>query len=100
MKFVAYAAAGLLGFLLLGAAAGEPDSFRFVVIGDRTGETQAGVYERVWKEAAAEHPAFAVGTGDTIEGLHDETAAMQWIGAARAWPQSFSFYLAPGNHDV
>ena len=30
----------------------EPDSFRFVILGDRTGESQRGVYEQVWKEVA------------------------------------------------
>lgn len=100
MKFFACASASLLGLLLLGATAGEPDSFRFAVIGDRTGESQPGVYERVWQDAAAEHPAFAVGVGDTIEGLHDNTAEQQWIEARRIWPRSFGFHVAPGNHDI
>lgn len=100
MKWWACLGAALLSVLLYGATASQPDSFRFVIIGDRTGEAQPGVYERVWKEAAAEHPAFAVGVGDTIEGLHDDTAEAQWIEARLAWPAGFGFYLAPGNHDI
>ena len=97
IRSLACASAALLAILLLTAAAQEPESFRFVVIGDRTGETQPGVYERVLKDAAAEHPAFAVGVGDTIQGLHDNTAEAEW----RAIPQAaFPLYLAPGNHDI
>jgi predicted phosphodiesterase len=100
MRLWALLAAALLAVLRFAATAAQPDSFRFVVIGDRTGESQSGVYERVWKDAAAEHPAFAVGVGDTIEGLHDDTAEAQWIDARRLWPKGFDFYLAPGNHDI
>ena len=34
--------------LAIAFAAPEPSSFRFVLLGDRTGETVAGIYERVW----------------------------------------------------
>jgi hypothetical protein len=47
-------------------ASAQNDSFRFVILGDRTGETQPSVYERVWQEAAAEDPAFVVSVGDSI----------------------------------
>lgn len=100
MKFAAYASAALLSFLLLGATAQPPDSFRFVVVGDRTGEAQAGVYERIWREATVMQPAFVVGVGDTIEGMHDDSAEMQWADAMRAWPKNLTFYVAPGNHDI
>jgi hypothetical protein len=88
--------------LLWAATAQPPDSFRFVVLGDRTGEAQPGVYERVWKDAAAEGPAFAVSVGDTIEGLNDETAETEWQQVEKilsSWNR-FPHYLAPGNHDI
>ena len=76
---IACASVAALAILLLAAAAQEPDSFRFVVLGDRTGEAQPGVYERVWKDAAhTEGPAFVVSVGDTIQGLNDETADAEW----------------------
>lgn len=100
MRLRACAGAALLCLMLLGAAAAGPDSFRFVVIGDRTGEAQPGVYERVWHAVAAEHPAFALGVGDTIEGLHDDTAESQWIDVRRIWPKGLDFFSAPGNHDI
>jgi len=90
--------AGAVAALLL--AAPGPDSFRFVVLGDRTGETEPGVYERVQKDAAAEHPAFAVGVGDTIQGLHDETAEAEWLAIEKMPKTPFPLYLAPGNHDI
>jgi predicted phosphodiesterase len=94
MKIVCASAAT---FALLLAAAQGPDSFRFVVVGDRTGEAEPGVYERVLKDAAAERPAFAVSVGDTIQGLHDETAEAEW---QRVQQATFALYLAPGNHDL
>ncbi len=67
-------AAALGAWLLADRAAAQKDSFPFVILGDRTGEAQPGVYERVWRAAAAENPAFAVSVGDSIEGLNDATA--------------------------
>jgi Icc protein len=99
---IACASVAALAILLLAAAAQEPDSFRFVVLGDRTGEAQPGVYERVWKDAAAEGPAFVVSVGDTIQGLNDETADAEWQQAEKilsSWKR-FPLYLTPGNHDI
>jgi 3',5'-cyclic-AMP phosphodiesterase len=79
-----------------------PGSFRFAILGDRTGEPQPGVYEQVWKEVAAENPAFVVGVGDTIQGMNDAGAEAEWrevdriLGPFRRYP----LYLAAGNHDV
>lgn len=95
--FLTCAAVLALASLLLTAAAPQSSSFRFVVIGDRTGETQPGVYERVWKEAETEHAAFAVGVGDTIQGLNDNTAEKEWLAIGKS---VLPFFLAPGNHDV
>jgi predicted phosphodiesterase len=87
---------------LLTAAAQESKSFRFAVIGDRTGEAQQGVYEEVWKELAAENPAFVLSAGDTIEGTSDATVDGQWQEIERflsSWKR-FPLYLAAGNHDI
>jgi len=95
-----------IALIALGLAAlvwaAPPGSFRFVILGDRTGETQAGVFEQVWREAAAEDPAFVVSVGDNIEGGDDATAEAQW----RAWQRivapfsRYPLYLTPGNHDI
>jgi hypothetical protein len=83
-------------------AARANDSFQFVILGDRTGETEPGVYERVWQEAAAEEPAFVLSVGDSIQGLNDATTEAEW----RQFEQiltpyrRFLLYLTPGNHDI
>lgn len=97
-----------LGVWLLGnrataqRGATQNDSFRFVILGDRTGEAEPGVYERVWQEAATENPAFVLSVGDSIQGLNDATAEAEW----RQFEQiltpyrRFPLFLAPGNHDI
>jgi predicted phosphodiesterase len=94
----------LLGLLLAWAAiATAADArLRFAIIGDRTGEAQAGVFEQVWKELDAEKPDFVVGVGDTVEGLHDDTAEAQWREVRKILQpyKKYPLYLAPGNHDI
>jgi 3',5'-cyclic-AMP phosphodiesterase len=82
--------------------AGENASFQFVILGDRTGEAQPRVYERVWQEAAAEDPAFVVSVGDSIQGLNDTTAEIEWRQFERILTpyRRFPLFLAPGNHDI
>src|SRR5579872_5524311 len=93
----------VLSAALLWAAAAQnrPDGFHFILLGDRTGEAQPGVWEQVWKQAAAEKPAFLVGAGDTIEGGNDATADAEWREAKLilAPYAAIPLYLAPGNHD-
>jgi 3',5'-cyclic-AMP phosphodiesterase len=94
--------AAALAVLLAIVRAAPDTSFRFVLLGDRTGEAQPGIYERVWQQTAADGPAFVVSVGDSIEGLNDATAAAEWQQehAARGAYQKIPFYLTPGNHDV
>ena len=80
------------------AAACAQSNFRFVILGDRTGETVPGVYAQAWKELAAENPAFVLSVGDTIQGLNDATAEKEWQ-ILRAY-RLFPLFLAPGNHDI
>jgi len=95
-------AAVVLAALARDPAPDNPAAFRFVLLGDRTGDVQPGVWERVWQEAAAENPAFILGVGDTIEGGADATAESEWRQVERllAPYARFPLYLAPGNHDV
>ncbi len=92
----------LVAWLLGSRAAAQKDSFQFVILGDRTGETEPGVYERVWREAAAEGPAFVLSVGDSIQGLNDATAETEWQQFERILTpyRRFPLYLAPGNHDI
>ena len=80
----------------------DQTSFRFAILGDRTGGAQPGVYEQAWRETAAERPAFAIATGDAIEGLDDATAPAQWQEVERILQpfRRFPLYAVPGNHDI
>jgi predicted phosphodiesterase len=94
-------AAVALAFLRAGFPA-EQASFRFAILGDRTGEAQAGVYPQAWRELAAQRPAFVVATGDLIEGSNDADAPAQWREAERMLEpfKRFPLHSVPGNHDV
>jgi len=91
-----------IALLLIAFVAKAEDSFRFVIIGDRTGEVQSGVYEAVWRAVAAEKPAFVLSVGDTIQGLRDETAEAEWqqVEKILAPYRRLKLYLTPGNHDI
>ena len=77
-------------------------TFHFILLGDRTGEAQPGVYEQVWKEATSEDPAFVVTVGDTIQGLDDGSAEGEWQAVQQILKpyHRFPFYPAAGNHDI
>src|SRR5438876_12422936 len=95
----------LLAILAMLAAIGpaaDPPPLGFAILGDRTGEAQAGVFEQVSKELDAERPDFVVTVGDTIEGLHDETAEPEWQGVEQLLRsyKKYPLYLAPGNLDI
>lgn len=101
--YITAAAAALAGITLLLEAAGPPAEaeFHFAIVGDRTGGAQPGVYERVWREIRAWHPAFVVTAGDTIEGGNDSTAAAEWRQLRPLWRQyGGPIYFTPGNHDI
>ncbi len=89
-------------WLLGNRVAAQNNSFQFVILGDRTGETQPGIYQRVWQEAAAENPTFVLSVGDSIQGLHDATAEAEWREFERilAPYRRFPLFLTPGNHDI
>jgi len=80
----------------------EPAGFRFAIVGDRTGEAQPGIWERVWREVNKSNPAFVVSVGDVIQGQDDATAETQWreLLLTLATYRRIPIYFAPGNHDV
>jgi Icc protein len=92
----------LLLYLVRSGAAPDAESFRFVILGDRTGGAQPGVYEAAWQETAAEHPDFVISIGDTIEGSNDRTAQTEWQEVERILQpyKQYPLYLVPGNHDI
>jgi len=87
--------------LAFGAGRQAPNDFRFCILGDRTGDAQPGIYERVWRDAVSMHPDFVINVGDTIQGGNDATAQAEWDALRPLWAQyQFPFYFTPGNHDI
>ncbi len=75
--------------------------FRFAIIGDRTGQAQPGVYERVWREVDRSHPDFIINAGDVIQGGDDATAEREWREVRAVWQRyRYSLFFTPGNHDI
>lgn len=95
LAFVALCIGGL-------AAADSPrNDFRFVILGDRTGDAQPGVYEKIWSEVEALHPDLVINVGDTIQGGNDLTAAAEWSALRPLWNRyGRPIYFTPGNHDI
>lgn len=85
-----------------GVAGDTNEDFRFAILGDRTGEAVPGVYEEAWRETDADHPAFVITVGDTIQGGHDDRAQAEWRSVQRtiARYRKYRIFFVPGNHDV
>ena len=93
--------AAALAVMALAAADSPPNDFRFSILGDRTGDAQPGIYERVWSEIDALDPDFAINVGDTIQGSNDTEAASEWRALAPLWERHrYPMYFTPGNHDI
>jgi len=92
----------LTAAIVLVAYAAGPSGFRFVILGDRTGEAVAGVYREIWRELDHDHPDFVVSVGDTIQGGDDRTVDAEWrkILALLTPYRRYRIFFAPGNHDV
>lgn len=92
---------GALAALALLAAGSPANNFRFAILGDRTGDAQPGIYEQVWREIDGEHPDFVINVGDTIQGGHDATVALEWRALRPFWERHpYPIYFTPGNHDI
>jgi hypothetical protein len=78
-------------------------TIRFVVIGDRTGRHQPGVYEQAIAEISRLRPDFSITVGDQIEGYSSDSTeiAVQWREYySIVKPLPSPLYLTPGNHDI
>lgn len=98
-------------FLLCGAlfsqTAKAPASYRFIVLGDRSGSPRPGIFPAVIAKAMSLSPvpAFYINVGDLIQGYTSDTAELrrQW-GEVKAelkpLTDKFPFHGVPGNHDI
>ena len=80
----------------------DTGSFRFVILGDRTGSAFPGAYEEAWKETDMDRPDFVINVGDTIQGGNDETLDPEWrhIQESLTPYRKYKLFFVPGNHDV
>ena len=91
----------LAAIAALTAANTPKNDFRFAILGDRTGDADAGIYERVWREIDSQHPDFVINAGDTIQGGNDATAEAEWQTLRPIWNRyRYPLYFTPGNHDI
>jgi predicted phosphodiesterase len=78
-------------------------TFRFAVIGDRTGGYVGEVFEEIINEVRLFDPDFVICVGDLIEGYSDDTLLLhaQWdtiLENVSTLP--CPFYFVAGNHDI
>ena len=91
----------LAGFAGVRAWSEPRNDFRFCILGDRTGDAQAGVYESVWRDVDLAHPDFVINVGDTIQGGNDVTARAEWDALRPLWERyNYPQHFTPGNHDI
>ena len=72
----------------------DPGEFTFAILGDRTGEAVAAVYQ--------DHPDFVINVGDTIQGGNDRTVETEWQAVENLIVpyRRYKFFFVPGNHDI
>jgi hypothetical protein len=82
----------------------EPgDRFSFVIVSDRTGGAQPGVFQRGLAITDLLAPSFAIQVGDLIEGYVTDPEALnvQWQEIDQMLSELRTpLFLVPGNHDV
>ena len=88
-------------FAGLGASPEPRNDFRFSILGDRTGDADPQIYERVWHDLDLLHPDFVINVGDTIQGGNDATAQAEWRALRPLWKRyKYPQFFTPGNHDI
>jgi len=93
----------LITILFVFVADAANDSYRFMVVGDRTGGCVGGVFSEIIDEVTLYDPDFVMCVGDLIHGYTDDTLALhaQWdtlIAIVEKLP--CPFYFVAGNHDI
>ncbi|OHB55345.1 MAG: hypothetical protein A2Y12_11580 [Planctomycetes bacterium GWF2_42_9] len=84
-------------------AVDNPNDFHFVVMGDRTGKEEKGVFEQIINKVNIMSPAFVVSVGDNIQGytLDANSANKMWDEYdALISKLNVPFLKTAGNHDI
>ena len=81
-----------------------PDSFQFVIIGDRTGGASSqGTFDIAINQLKLLQPEFVINVGDLIEGYSDERKELnaEWDDIdTKLNDLEIPFFRTPGNHDI
>lgn len=86
-----------------GAAPNSAQAFKFVVLSDRTGGHDPGVFEAAIAQVNLLKPDFVINVGDLIEGYTEDIPKINQM-----WDEmdgiltklDAPFFFCPGNHDV
>ncbi len=99
---VSVSAFGDIGGTLQGAY-DDSEQFHFVVMGDRTGQEEKGVFKQILQKVNQLGPAFVLSVGDNIQGYTDDPNSVppQWDEFEAFIKILKTPYLkVPGNHDI
>ena len=81
----------------------DPDDFQFVIVSDRTGGMQPGIFASAMGKVNLMQPEFVISVGDLIDGYTRDPKVWE-----RQWAEfnglvrelEMPFYYVPGNHDI
>ncbi|MBL8025571.1 MAG: metallophosphoesterase [Fibrobacteres bacterium] len=83
------------------------ESYRFVILGDRTGSAQDGVFPKIIDQTLklTPSPLFYTNVGDQIQGYSKDTAELseQWKefdSEMKTITEKYKYYPIYGNHDI
>lgn len=83
------------------------DTYRFVILGDRTGGNVPGIFPKICNQTLTLNPAplFYTNVGDIVQGYTKDTVELkkQWTEAdleLKAIKEKASWYPVAGNHDI
>lgn len=79
------------------------DTFRFAIVGDRTGGHRPGVFADAMRKLDLLRPDFVISVGDLIEGYTEDEAVIhrQWDEVeCRISSLSTPLFFIAGNHDI
>ncbi len=81
----------------------QPQNFQFVILCDRTGGNQRGIFEETIPRINQLRPEFVISIGDLIDGYTENDSLINWqwrdLETAIA-PLEMPLFMLPGNHDI
>ncbi|HBG28649.1 MAG: hypothetical protein A2Y10_11905 [Planctomycetes bacterium GWF2_41_51] len=84
-------------------ACNNADNFQFIIMGDRTGKEQKGVFSEILQKVNSMRPEFVLSVGDNIQGYTEDVNALnaQWDEfESMISLLDMPFINVAGNHDV